>query len=635
MEEAGRVVAAGGVMAHGDEGAVLRQVRRLFGTGTVAGLAEGPLLDRFVSRGDEAAFEALVARHGPMVLGVCRQMLRDPNDVDDAFQATFLVLVRRAGSIRRRDRLGPWLHGVAYRVSTRARRLSAARRSLADDVADVPRPCEAERSERAEALHEEVARLPEPYRAPIVLCYLEGLTHDEAAARLGWPVGTVRGRLARARDRLRDRLARRGQAPAEGPAAMVALLDGVRATVPARLAEATIRTATGKATAGLLSSHVLVLAEGVMQAMLFSKLKLIATALVTVAVVAAGTGVLAYQGRGPDPSAERPDGAPENAPPSGPPEADAKRDKPRPIETKALLHVDDRKAPDAEQREDERSLQLEEARARVEFLKIEAETARPQFQNTAQVLSRWEVNPEAFQGGRGGFGGPRFQKGNDEANKAQEKQLRDDFERAKALYVETQAKLRREERRLAQLEGEASGRPKPDANPPKDVQSDDGRIDRLEEARIEVELLRAEVAEDQKLFQKAATAIKQGESAGKSDLLQSLPYGLGGVFLGGGKPPQSKEEVEQARKFHEEQQRIFEMRMKEAKQVLEESRARYLADQIKLAHAVSRLARLEGEAGGQPGTPKTMPDLERRLSEIEAKLNRLLESAEGQKAKAP
>src|SRR5262249_27839110 len=161
-----------------------------------------------------------IARHGPMVLGVCRQLLRDPNDVDDAFQATFLVLVRKAGTLRRCDLLGNWLYGVAYRVATRARVLSARRTAKApygqegvdglgaDDGWRLSGQDAAAGPDREPRpwLHEEVGRLPEKYRVPVLLCYFEGLTHEEAAGRLGWPLGTVKGRLARARDLLRRRL---------------------------------------------------------------------------------------------------------------------------------------------------------------------------------------------------------------------------------------------------------------------------------------------------------------------------------------------------------------------------------------------------------------------------------------------
>ena len=157
--------------------------------------------------GAEAAFAALVARHGPMVLGVCRCALPDPNDVEDAFQATFLVLVRRARSVRVGDSLGRWLYGVARRVAAKAQARSerARIRSLPLGREPVASEPPADRIELLAALDEEVSRLPEKYLAPVVLCDLEGLTHAQAAARLRWPVGTVSGRLSRARDLLKNR----------------------------------------------------------------------------------------------------------------------------------------------------------------------------------------------------------------------------------------------------------------------------------------------------------------------------------------------------------------------------------------------------------------------------------------------
>ncbi len=195
-------------------------------------MGAGQLLERFAADRDEAAFEALVSRHGPMVLGTCRRMLADPHDVEDAFQATFLVLARKAGSIRDADRLGPWLHGVARRVAARSRALSSPPEVASSEPAveepAVESPDLLEALELREVLDEELARLPEKYRAPLVLCYLEGLTHDEAAEHLRWPVGTVRSRLAGGRDRLRARLTRRGLAPS---AAVPAVLPSA-ASIP-------------------------------------------------------------------------------------------------------------------------------------------------------------------------------------------------------------------------------------------------------------------------------------------------------------------------------------------------------------------------------------------------------------------
>lgn len=175
---------------------VARAFDGLVQSGSLVGLSEDELLARFVERGDPRAFEAVVDRYGPLVLSVCRQMLADPNDVDDAFQATFLVLIRKAGSIRRPGSLGSWLYGVAYRTASRLKRPSRPIRLLTDLV-DHSSPCPTLEREQICLLHQEIDRLPEKYRQPIVLCYFEGLTHDDAAARLRWPVGTVRGRLAR------------------------------------------------------------------------------------------------------------------------------------------------------------------------------------------------------------------------------------------------------------------------------------------------------------------------------------------------------------------------------------------------------------------------------------------------------
>ena len=260
-------------MASGGYGPVIRQVGRLLeGGGTAVALGEGQLLRRFALDRDEAAFEALVSRHGPMVLGTCRRMLADPFDVEDAFQATFLVLARRAGSIQDGDRLGPWLHGVARRVATRSRALSARRNARERPGLEDQAVPEAETPEDLEirsALDEELARLPEKYRAPLVLCYLEGLTHDEAARQLSWPVGTVRSRLAGGRDRLRSRLTRRGLAPS---AAVPGLLP---AALPAHLVNITVRIAT---LAGSAPAHVASLARGALVAMMWNKLKAVAAA---------------------------------------------------------------------------------------------------------------------------------------------------------------------------------------------------------------------------------------------------------------------------------------------------------------------------------------------------------------------
>ena len=238
---------------------VVRQIGSLFDGGSVAGLSDRQLIERFVDRRDptgEAAFAALVGRHGPMVLGVCRQLLGDRHHAEDAFQAVFLVLARKAGSLRDPDLLGNWLYGVALRTARKGKaRLDRRRRSedgeamtAADSETTVePTAPPADRPaidrEQAEVLHDEIGRLPGAFRLPVVLCYFEGLTLDEAAHRLRCPVGTLRSRIARARDKLRRGLTRRGVVlPA---AALAAVLDSrpASASVSSPLCDITTRAA--------------------------------------------------------------------------------------------------------------------------------------------------------------------------------------------------------------------------------------------------------------------------------------------------------------------------------------------------------------------------------------------------------
>ncbi|QEH34403.1 ECF RNA polymerase sigma factor SigE [Aquisphaera giovannonii] len=216
-----------------------RELEAIFRGAATAGTSEGQLIDRFVDRGDEAAFAAILTRHGPMVLGVCRRILGPGGDAEDAFQATFLVLLRRARTLRRSEPLGPWLHGVAWRVATRSRadgrrRDQDAARAVRDAISHESPAIAAERLELKALVDEELGRLPEKYRLPIVLCDLEGMTKESAAARLRWRPGVLRGRLERARLKLRDRLARRGLAPAAA-VAIVEAWNAAEAAVPGDL----------------------------------------------------------------------------------------------------------------------------------------------------------------------------------------------------------------------------------------------------------------------------------------------------------------------------------------------------------------------------------------------------------------
>src|SRR5262249_27839223 len=228
------------VMASVRRDAALRPIDRLFGEGTLAGLPDARLLERYALDRDELAFEAIVRRHGAMVLGVCRRVLEDPNDADDAFQAAFLLLARKARSIRVDGSLGGWLHRVAWRISLQVhsdaarRRVQERRAAERTGEAIAPDPWH---DDTAAVIHPEIDRLPQRYRRPVVLRCLEDMTYQQAARHLHWSEATTRGRLARARDLLRARLARRGVTPA-GIA-----WPGTAATVPAALLDAAVRSA--------------------------------------------------------------------------------------------------------------------------------------------------------------------------------------------------------------------------------------------------------------------------------------------------------------------------------------------------------------------------------------------------------
>ena len=222
-------------MAEPSYGTALRHIHALFNVGSMGGLTDGQLLERFTvcdRQVAELAFAALVERHGPMVLRVCQSVLRERHDAEDAFQATFLVLVRKAASIRKQSSVVSWLHGVAFRVASCQKVAAARRRGYERKVAEIEAASTDDNDcpDLASILHEELNRLPDKYRTPIVLCYLEGLSHEQAARQLMWPVGTVRSRLAHGRQQLRSLLWRRGLAPS-----IVLLERALRTRRPLRL----------------------------------------------------------------------------------------------------------------------------------------------------------------------------------------------------------------------------------------------------------------------------------------------------------------------------------------------------------------------------------------------------------------
>ncbi len=289
-------------MAVKNSGNALLHLRTLFNVGAIGALSDGQLLERFATgRGEprELAFAALVERHGPFVLRVCRSVLRDENAAEDAFQATFLALARKAGSLWAQDSLAPWLHQAAYRAAVHDRSATIRRRSHEHAAAalrpeSVAPPHHANDDDLEKIIHEEIDRLPGRFRVAVVLCDLEGRTHEQAARHLGCAVGTVKSRLARGRKRLRGRLVRRGVAPATALAAASAA-GAARAAVPTGLAESTVVYA---ATASAVPTSVAVITEGVLRSMFLSKVKLVMTAAAVVAALAAGAVALAQSGIG-------------------------------------------------------------------------------------------------------------------------------------------------------------------------------------------------------------------------------------------------------------------------------------------------------------------------------------------------
>jgi RNA polymerase sigma factor (sigma-70 family) len=293
-------VEGAGLVAKTPYGDALRQTRTLFSGGTVAGLSDRELLERFESRGGEAAesaFAAIVARHGPLVLRTCRAVIGDEHEAHDAFQATFLILARRAALLRFGESLAPWLLGVARRVSLNARAASAIREQHERRAGErMPRSVESGTpDDLAAVLLEEVDRLPDGFRQAVVVCDLEGLTQEQAARQLGWPLGTVRSRLARGRDRLRGRLTRRGLAPTSATATATALL------VLPMPADSTIEATARLVAGGPVPPTVRQLTEGGIRAMKMIRWKVAIVLTLSLGLASAGFGVLSRRSFGDPP----------------------------------------------------------------------------------------------------------------------------------------------------------------------------------------------------------------------------------------------------------------------------------------------------------------------------------------------
>jgi RNA polymerase sigma factor (sigma-70 family) len=282
---------------------VIRQLRRAVVRQDGAGRTDGQLLASFVEQNDEAAFEALLRRHGPMVFGVCRRVVGNHHDAEDAFQATFLVLARKASSVRPRERVVNWLHGVALRTAVRAKAMTAKRRGREKQVTQMPEPEAAPQDQWCDLqplLDQELNGLPETYRLPILLCDLEGKPIKQAAHQLGWPQGTLAGRLARGRKLLAKRLANRGVVLSAGWLAVLLSHNAASAGVPASLMNSTVRAAAmlaaGQATvAGVVPAKVASVTEGVMKSMMLAKLSKAVAGLVVLSAVVLGGGLLTHR----------------------------------------------------------------------------------------------------------------------------------------------------------------------------------------------------------------------------------------------------------------------------------------------------------------------------------------------------
>ena len=281
-------------------GAVLQQICDAVLAQDASGRTDARLLECFRDHHDEIAFEALVRRHGPMVLGVCLRVLRNPQDAEDAFQTTFLVLVRKAASIVPPGMVANWLYGVAYQTAIKARAMANRRGAKERQVMGTPEPAAPEDAEThwhelRPIIDDELARMPAKYRAPLVLCDIEERSYKEVAEQLGWPEGTVAGRLSRARAMLANRLSRRGVVLPIGVLAALLTQNAASACVPDATVASTVKAASlfvaGRATTGAISANVIVLTEGVLKTMMLSKLKTATAVLFAACLVVSGVGV--------------------------------------------------------------------------------------------------------------------------------------------------------------------------------------------------------------------------------------------------------------------------------------------------------------------------------------------------------
>ncbi|HEV8059750.1 MAG TPA: RNA polymerase sigma factor, partial [Gemmataceae bacterium] len=287
-------------MPTGQMDSIVRYVRKI-ALQDARSMSDAQLLESFITHQDESAFEALVTRHGPLVLSVCRRVLKNLHDAEDAFQATFLVLVRKAASLGKRELLANWLYGVAYRTAMKARVTTNRKRAKERPVAELPQR-EAAAEEMPEELlgwlDKELIRLPDKYRLPVVCCDLQGLSRKDAANKLGWPIGTLNWRLAKARTLLAKAMTQHGLMLSGGALALALSRHAAHAAISPGLQQLTVRAGklmlTHSLSAGVVSAKVASLTEGVVKSMFLTKLKMGLMVVIAVAGIGTASGLASY-----------------------------------------------------------------------------------------------------------------------------------------------------------------------------------------------------------------------------------------------------------------------------------------------------------------------------------------------------
>jgi RNA polymerase sigma factor (sigma-70 family) len=436
----------------------------LFVAGSATGLTDGQLLERFSERGGggnesgdaaEAAFAALVERHGPMVLRVCRGILRDEHAAEDAFQATFLVLARKAGSLWVRDSVGPWLHRVSRRVAARARAAAERRKATEQRAAEMASQRRAEDPtdfEVGQVLDEEIDRLPSRYRMPIILCDVEGCSYEEAARHLGCALGTLKSRLARARERLRCSLIRRRVLPATRGLGVVVAIRPTQAAVPMTLKKSTALVAVryvakSAATRGMVPPLVVELTEGVLETMRFNMMIKTGGFALALGLAMSGVGLLAVRASGGPPAEARPSPPVAVTRPADQDrsaelkEAEAKEKKARAEAREAEAR--EAHAKEAEAKEKKAKAEAKEAEAKEKKAKAEASEAEAKEKKAKAEAKEKKAKAEASEA---------------EAKEAEAKEAEAKEKKAKAEAKEKKAKAEAKEKKAKAEASEAEAK---------------------------------------------------------------------------------------------------------------------------------------------------------------------------------